>query len=222
MKFASARSSRAPASQYTANRAPEIFAACSKFRMPSCSPNSQCGFGAKSNARGVPHRRTSTLSSAVVPGGTLSAGRLGICCSTACICCSAAAASAVQRSISSFMDRVRSINSAASSPFCFRLATSAEIWFRSAFKLSDCVIAARRVRSNSSKPSSMAATSAPRRPSLSFTCARFARTYPKSSISIHFTGLSGEEKLCHPDRSGGTCGFCAPAKVAQLSTLNSI
>ena len=119
---------------------------------------------------------------------------------------------AAQRSISSFMDRVRSINSAASSPFCLRSATSAEIWFRSAFKLSDCVIAARRVRSSSSKPSNSPAASPPRRPSFSFTSAKFARTNPKSSIRIHFTGLIGLGGPIHTAFLRGDTGwnFCHP------------
>src|SRR5450830_921495 len=71
MKLISARESRAPAPIRTANRAPDIFAARSKSRIPSADPMSQCGFGSKSNARGSPWRRTSTLSSALFPTGVL-------------------------------------------------------------------------------------------------------------------------------------------------------
>jgi hypothetical protein len=54
MKAASARSSRAPASNWSENRAPAIFAARSKSRIPSASPISQCGRGGNANAFGVP------------------------------------------------------------------------------------------------------------------------------------------------------------------------
>ena len=78
MKFASARSSFAPRSQYTAKRAPVSLTARSRSRTPSSAPRSQCGLGVKSNCGGVPQRRTSTLSSALCPTGTLACGRLGM------------------------------------------------------------------------------------------------------------------------------------------------
>ena len=49
----------------------------SKSRIPSAGPSSQCGFGSKSIAGGVPQRRTSALSAADFPAGTLSCGRFG-------------------------------------------------------------------------------------------------------------------------------------------------
>ena len=58
-------------------------AARSKSRMPSAGPISQCGFGSKSNVGGVPQRRTSELSAADVPTGTLSCGRFGSVSSSA-------------------------------------------------------------------------------------------------------------------------------------------
>ena len=61
----------------TENRAPAIFVARSKSMMPSAGPRSQCAFGSKSNARGSPWRRTSTLSAALLPTGTLACGRFG-------------------------------------------------------------------------------------------------------------------------------------------------
>ena len=73
----SARASRAPAPSSTENRAPDIRAARSKSRMPSAVPSSQCGFGVKSNAGGVPQRLISTLSADDFPAGTLSCGRFG-------------------------------------------------------------------------------------------------------------------------------------------------
>src|ERR1035438_4584987 len=45
--------------------------------MPSSGPRSQCALGAKSNCRGSPTRRTSTLSASLLPTGTDSCGRLG-------------------------------------------------------------------------------------------------------------------------------------------------
>ena len=78
MKLMSARSSCAPAPIRTAKRAPAILVARSKSMMPSCGPRSQCAFGSKSNARGSPHVRTTTLSAATRPTGTLSCGRFGI------------------------------------------------------------------------------------------------------------------------------------------------
>ena len=77
MKLISARDSRAPAPLNTEKRAPAIFVARSKSRMPSAGPRSQCGCGSKSNARGSPWRRTSTLSAALLPTGTLACGRFG-------------------------------------------------------------------------------------------------------------------------------------------------
>ena len=78
IKLISARSSRAPAPMYTANRAPLSLAARSRSRMPSASPISQCGFGSKSNVRFSPHVFTVTLSASEVPAGTSSRVRLGI------------------------------------------------------------------------------------------------------------------------------------------------
>ncbi len=51
--------------------------------MPERSPSSQCGFGSKSKARGVPHARTSTFASSSAPSGTESSSRLGSCSSNA-------------------------------------------------------------------------------------------------------------------------------------------
>ena len=82
MKLMSARSSRAPAPSSTANRAPDIRAARSKSRMPSAVPTSQCGLGVNANAGGAPHRRTSTLSAAEDPTGTLACGRFGMASSS--------------------------------------------------------------------------------------------------------------------------------------------
>ena len=45
--------------------------------MPSSGPRSQCAFGSKSNTRGSPWRRTSRLSAALLPIGTVACGRFG-------------------------------------------------------------------------------------------------------------------------------------------------
>ena len=70
-----------------------------------------------------------------------------------------------------------------SSPAFIFFATSDPSWFRSAFKLSTRVIAARRSRSIASKSSSSAAAASPRRRSFAFTSSKFARTKPRSSIA---------------------------------------
>ncbi len=76
-KAASARSSRAAAPFEMVNRAPEILAAWGHSRMPSASPSSQCGFGAKSSLGFSPQVRTTTLSFSSLPSGTESWGTLG-------------------------------------------------------------------------------------------------------------------------------------------------
>ena len=56
---------------------PAILVPRSKSMIRSAGPRSQWARGGKSNARGSPWRRTSTLSAALVPTGTLACGRLG-------------------------------------------------------------------------------------------------------------------------------------------------
>ena len=68
--------------------APDIRAARSKSRMPSAAPSSECAFGSKSNCRGSPHRRTTTLSAALLPTGTLACGRFGRVSSARFLWCS--------------------------------------------------------------------------------------------------------------------------------------
>ncbi len=52
---------RSPALIHRETRAGRSFAAASRSRIPALSPTSQCGFGAKSNFGGAPHRRTSCV-----------------------------------------------------------------------------------------------------------------------------------------------------------------
>ncbi len=78
MKLMSARSRRAPMPVNSRKPEPEIFAARSKSRSPRFVARSQCGFGAKSNVRIVPHVRTTWFCVASEPGGTEGCGRFGI------------------------------------------------------------------------------------------------------------------------------------------------
>src|SRR6267378_564322 len=88
MNWAIARCRRATCPFITTKRDPASFAAVSKSRPPSPAPTSTWSLGSKSNVRGSPQRRSSTLSSGRLPSGTLSCGTLGICqtnsCSLAC------------------------------------------------------------------------------------------------------------------------------------------
>ena len=77
MNWASARSRRASGPHSTANRALAILTARSMSSSPSASPTSSCGLGVKANSRGVPQRRTSTLSASLLPGGTEGCGTFG-------------------------------------------------------------------------------------------------------------------------------------------------
>ena len=77
MNWLRARSRRAPRPHWTAKRAPEIFAARSKSRIPSSGPRSQWAFGSKSKAGGSPTFRTSTLADSSGPTGTSGSGMLG-------------------------------------------------------------------------------------------------------------------------------------------------
>ena len=61
--------------------------------MPSSGPRSQCAFGSKSNARGSPQVRTTTLSAALFPTGTLECGMFGSVSSSTVRCRSALSSS---------------------------------------------------------------------------------------------------------------------------------
>ena len=76
-KLTIALSSFAPKSLYTVNLEPLIFAAVSGSRIPKSAPRSQCAFGSKSNLVGSPNFLISTLSSSVIPWGTVGLGILG-------------------------------------------------------------------------------------------------------------------------------------------------
>ena len=77
MNWTSARSSRAPAPQDTAKRAPEILAARSKSRMPSAGPRSQCAFGVEVEAAAArPRGAPRTLADASRPDGHARVGQV--------------------------------------------------------------------------------------------------------------------------------------------------
>ena len=78
MKLISARARRAPGPTSTVKRAPAILVPRSKSMIPSAGPRSQWACGANVNARGVPTRRTSLLSSALLPTGTDECGMFGM------------------------------------------------------------------------------------------------------------------------------------------------
>src|SRR5262245_8523390 len=77
MNWAVARERWASAPHITAKRDLASLPARSVSSRPSPAPMSSWGFGGKSKARGMPQRRTSTLSASPAPEGTEGCGRLG-------------------------------------------------------------------------------------------------------------------------------------------------
>ena len=96
MKLISARASRAPAPTSTVNLAPAILVPRSKSITPSAGPRSQCACGVNENSRGVPERRTSTLSAALFPTGTDACGTLGMASSPRLRRCSIVSSSTLE------------------------------------------------------------------------------------------------------------------------------
>ena len=119
---------------------------------PSCSPSSQCGLGVKLNSGGLPHLRTSLLSSAERPTGTDSCGTLGIPASIVRISWSISPACFSSSSLCARKALVCSICAVASCPAFFSLAISSDARFRCAFSVSDCVISWRRFSSTWRNP----------------------------------------------------------------------
>ena len=72
------RGARPAPMQHREPRAGDLRARARSRGCRAPAPRSQCAFGSKSNAGGVPTRRTSRLSSALLPTGTVACGRLGI------------------------------------------------------------------------------------------------------------------------------------------------
>ena len=184
MKLISARSRRAPAPMYTANRAPLNFVARSRSSIPSCSPTSQCGLGSKLYFFGSPQVLTTSLFASEVPFGTSSRVRFGIRASDSRIRPSSTPAVKSRSSSLAFKDRVSSTSGVASIP-CFLSAPTS--WLKSlrrALTVSACVIASRRAFSYKRKSPSKTAGSAPRARSFSSTNSRLDRTNPKSSMTV--------------------------------------
>ncbi len=149
IKLISARSRRAPASQYTANRAPVILAARSRSSIPSSGPKSQCAFAWKPNSGGFPQRRISTLSASVLPIGTESCGMFGTPASIARKLSSTCFTFSSSAAIRSPNPRICACFSAVSTPCFFSLLISALSELRCAFNCSTSVSAVLRSRSSS-------------------------------------------------------------------------
>src|SRR6266851_4027365 len=186
MKLASARSSFAPKSQYTAKRAPESFVARLRSRMPSCSPSSQCGLGLKSNLGGAPQRRTSTLSSVVFPAGTLWWGRLGMPARISRTRASSSAATFSNCWICSRNCLVSDIWTVASCPLFFSFAISSDARLRRALVISASLMAWRRCVSTSWKSFNTSPGSIPRSRSFSSTRGKLSRTKLRSSMGVNY------------------------------------
>src|SRR5579859_280852 len=150
--------------------------------MPSSAPRSQCALGVKSNFGGVPHLRTSTLSSALFPTGTLACGRFGMPARMSRSRASRSAAFFSSVEIFSRSSLVWAMAVLASCPLFFNLAMSSEALLRSALLVSASVMAWRRCVSTSRKSFSTAAGSMPRWRSFSSTTGRFSRTKFRSSM----------------------------------------
>ena len=153
-----ARSGAAAGPRRTVKRAPVIFAARSKSRMPSAGPRSQCAFGAKSKRVGSPQVFRTTFAVSSAPSGTESSGMFGSVASMG--------ANRSSRSFDLFFDeddlrRERLARSAPRRPRprppCASRRSSAEREFRSARAASIRVICVRRsasmARHSSSAPS---------------------------------------------------------------------
>ena len=185
MNCASARSSLAANPFSSAKRAPESFAAVSKFIRSSSSPSSQCGFGSKEKVGFLPHFLISMLSVSSIPTGTSSLQRLGMAMTIRCN-----SSWIVLSLVSRFLMRllVSFISTISGSAFFLsgseprlRTAISLEVTFLLFFKPSTSV----RVESlcwSIREKSSKRVVSMPRRDVFSFTRSMFSRKNRSSSI----------------------------------------
>ena len=130
MKAPKARLSRAKAPLRMTKRAPDILAACSKSIRPRASPSWKCSLASKSNWRGVPCLRSSTLAASSAPSGTSSAGRLGIPAKASSRAAFNRWAAASISAWASLSLAPRAMTSAASSPLAFRAPISLEMALR--------------------------------------------------------------------------------------------
>src|SRR5262249_47281847 len=147
MNWPSARSSRAAGPHSTLKRALAILTARSGSRIPSASPTSSCVLGANGKARGVPQRRTSTLSSSFRPGGTEGWGRFGGWTKSASIRSSLSFTSSSRTLMRSPTSRIWARSVAASSPRLRAWPIASEARLRRALRSSASLMRRRRVAS---------------------------------------------------------------------------
>ncbi len=204
--MARARSRRAPRPLYTAKREPAIFIAASKSRIPAPSPSSQWALGLKSNCGGAPQRRTSTLSAADLPTGTLECGILGTVSRKFFSCSSSSATfpsidfiSSERCFISSVFSRACAMACSAAGPSpiaraaLINIPTSLLSLLRSALRTSTTLISSRRLLSISRNGARSSGT--PRSRAIFSITSRCSRTYPKSSIGpAEYMNRGGSEK----------------------------
>ncbi len=150
MKAPSARCSRAAGPRRNEKREPASRAPVSKSR-PSGAPRSTWSRGAKSKARGVPQRRTSTLPVSSAPAGTPGCGRLGSAISRACNSAWMASSRSADAFSASPMPCTSAIAAEASSPRPRAWPICLESWLRRACSSSVRVCTALRSASMASK-----------------------------------------------------------------------
>ncbi len=182
MNCASARCSRARSPRRNEKRAPETLAAVAKSSSPSASPTSVWSFGAKPKVRGVPQRRTSTLSDSERPTGVDAWVRLGRSSRKSRSPRWTRSSSPSRRFVSSPMPATSARIADASSPRPF----SAPICFDSALRFAcrSCVRVWMSRRSSSSAVKRPASSVTPRLASPAATPARSVRRRLISSIRI--------------------------------------
>ena len=149
--------------------------------MSKSSPKSQWALASKSNWRGVPQRRTSTLSSSSAPTGTLSCGMFGRVVVNSVNLASKSAKVASKSLISADSFCIAAILSSAFSLLRLAWAISAETVLRSALRFSTLTNKSRRCSSISFiRLSTSAAT--PRVANFSATASKSVRIRFKSNI----------------------------------------
>src|SRR5262249_15284412 len=147
MNWPSARSSRAAGPHSTLKRALAILTARSGSRIPSAWATSSCVLGANGKARGVPQRRTSTLSSSFRPCGTEGWGGFGSWTRSASIRSSISFTSSSRTLMRSPTSRICVRSAAASSPRLRAWPMASEARLRRALRSSASLMRRRRVAS---------------------------------------------------------------------------
>ena len=188
MNWASARCSRARSPRRNEKRAPDTLAAVAKSSRPSASPTSVWSFGAKPKVRGVPQRRTSTLSASERPTGVDAWVRLGRSSRKSRSPRWTRSSSPSRRFVSSPMPATSARIADASSPRPF----SAPICFDSALRFAcrSCVRVWMSLRSSSSAVKRAASSVTPRLASPAATPARSVRRRLMSSIRPFYQRLA--------------------------------